>query len=142
MQFVFPTSQTKRYRFPTHINDLVVDRANSQTSEVFIVILKPGEAPPLHKHHDTEQVFYVLDGDGVLRIGRRQKKFTVRTGDVVRIPTATLHSIQCTGKKVLRYLVIDCFIAGRPKKEPTWDTHVKVLCNQQGWNYRQVKEKP
>jgi mannose-6-phosphate isomerase-like protein (cupin superfamily) len=81
MQFVFPISQTKRYRFPTHINDLVVDRADSQTSEVFIVILKPGEAPPLHKHHDTEQVFYVLDGDGVLRIGRRQNKFTVRTGN-------------------------------------------------------------
>jgi mannose-6-phosphate isomerase-like protein (cupin superfamily) len=141
MQFVFPTSQTKRYRFPTHINDLVVDRADSQTSEVFIVILKPSEAPPLHKHHDTEQIFYILDGDGVLRIGRRQKQFTVRTGDVVRIPAATLHSIQCTGKKSLRYLVVNCFITGRPKTEPTWDTHVKVLCDQQGWNYPQVKEK-
>ena len=60
MQFVFPTSSVKRYRLPTHINDLVVDRAESQTSEVFVVIIEPGHAPPPHKHDDTEQVFYIF----------------------------------------------------------------------------------
>ena len=142
MRFVFPTSQTKRYRFPTHVNDLVVDRADSETSEVFIVILRPDEAPPLHKHDDTEQVFYILEGNGVLRTGRSEKRFAVCVGDVVRIPAKTLHSIQCTGKQSLRYLVVDCFIVGRPKNEPTWNRHVKVLCKQQGWNYRKVMEKP
>jgi len=116
MQFVFPTSNAKRYRFPTHINDIVVDRADSQTSEVFVVILEPGEAPPLHKHDDTEQVFYVLEGEGILRIGAGQTEHTVRMGDVVRIPPTTLHSIRCTGKTPLRYLAVDCFWpAGRPK---------------------------
>ena len=46
MRFVFSTAEVKRYRFPTHINDLVVDRADAQTSEVFVVVLEPGEAPP------------------------------------------------------------------------------------------------
>ena len=138
MKFVFPTSETRRYRFPTHINDLVVDRAESQTSEVFVVVLEPGEAPPLHKHDDTEQVFYLLEGEGVLRIGATQEKHAVRPGDVVRIPPTVFHSIQCTGKKPLRYLAIDCFVNGRPVAEPTWESHVKVLCRQQGWNYEQV----
>lgn len=138
MQFVFSTSRVKRYRFPTHVNDLVVDRADAHTSEVFIVVLKPGEAPPLHRHEDTEQVFYILKGNGVLRIGRGLKKYTVRPGDVVRIPPAMLHSIQCAGKKSLRYLAVDCFVGGRPKAEPTWNSHVKVLCRHQGWNYDQV----
>src|SRR5579859_7456535 len=97
MQFVFPTSQLKRYRFPTHTNDLVVDRADAQTSEVFVVVLEPGEAPPLHKHDDTEQIFYILEGEGRLRIGAEKKEFAVRPTDIVRIPPTVLHSIQCTG---------------------------------------------
>ena len=139
MKFVFPTSKTKRYRFPTHVNDLVVDRAESETSEVFVVVLEPGEAPPLHQHDDTEQVFYILEGRGVLRIGAKRKSFPVQPSDVVRIPPRTLHSIQCHGRKPLRYLAVDCFVAGRPAAEPTWDSHVKVLCRQQGWDYRQVR---
>jgi mannose-6-phosphate isomerase-like protein (cupin superfamily) len=138
MQFVFPTSKLKRYRFPTHVNDLVVDRADAETSEVFVVVLEPGEAPPLHQHDDTEQIFYVLSGQGVLRIGARQKRFPVRVGDVVRIPPRTLHSIRCLGKKSLRYLAIDCFVGGRPKAEPTWDSHAHIICENNGWNYDEV----
>jgi mannose-6-phosphate isomerase-like protein (cupin superfamily) len=138
MQFVFPTSQTKRYRFPTHVNDLVVDRADSQTSEVFLVVLEPGEAPPLHQHDDTEQVFYILEGEGTLRIGSEKKELAVRPADVVRIPPKIPHSIQCTGPKLLRYLAIDCFVAGRPTAEPSWDSHVRVMCQREGWDYQQV----
>jgi mannose-6-phosphate isomerase-like protein (cupin superfamily) len=138
MQFIFPTSQVKRYRFPTHSNDLVVDRADASTSEVFLVVLEPGEAPPLHQHHDTEQIFYILEGDGILRIGAGQQEYAVHPTDVVRIPPATLHSIKCSGENPLRYLAIDCFVAGRPKDEPTWDSHARVMCREQGWDYQQV----
>lgn len=138
MQFVFSTSQTRHYRFPTHVNDLVVDRADSQTSEVFVVVLDPGEAPPLHKHDDTEQVFYILEGEGTLRIGSEKKEFPVRPTDVVRIPPTVMHSIQCIGKKPLRYLAIDCFVAGRPEEEPTWDSHVRVMCLRERWDYEKI----
>jgi len=138
MQFVFSTTKIKRYRFPTHTNDLVMDRAAAKASEVFVVVLKPGEAPPLHQHTDTEQIFYILKGKGILCIGAGQKKFPVRPGDVVRIPPKTLHSIRCSGNKSLFYLAVDCFIGGRPSKEPTWDSHVKVLCKQQSWDCESV----
>lgn len=138
MRFVFSTLQTKRYRFPTHVNDLVLDRADSRTSEVFIVVLEPGEAPPLHSHDDTEQVFYILEGEGILRTGAGRQEHTVRPTDVVRIPPSVLHSIQCAGKKPLRYLAVDCFVAGRPETEPTWDSHVQALCREHGWDYDQV----
>ncbi len=134
-QFVFPTRRLKRYRFPTHINDLVVDRAEAAAAEVFVVVLGPGKAPPLHKHDDTEQIFYILSGSGVLRIGKEQQEHRVRTGDVVRIPPKTWHSIRGQGKKSLRYLAVDCFPGGRPKAEPTWEAHVKVLCKEQGWKF-------
>ena len=133
MQFVFPAAKAKRYRFPTHINDLVVDRAQAQTSEVFVVVLEPGEAPPLHKHDDTEQIFYVLEGAGRLTIGRKGESYRAKAGDVVRIPPGVLHSLRCTSRKTLRYLAIDCFVNGRPAAEPTWEAHVRVMCRQHGW---------
>ena len=49
-QYVFDSRQALRYRFPTHTNDLIMDRRDAAASEAFFVILEPGEAPPLHVH--------------------------------------------------------------------------------------------
>ncbi len=43
-QFIFSTRETVHYRFPTHVNDLVMDRAQAETSEVFIVVLEPARS--------------------------------------------------------------------------------------------------
>src|SRR5512140_3234622 len=129
-KFVFSTRDTVRYQFPTHINDLVMDRAEAETSESFIVVLDPGQAPPLHVHHDTEQIFYVLQGHGVLQIAESPETYPVNPGDVVRIPPHTFHSIQCTGGEPLHYLSVDCFVGGKPQAEPTWDSHVRSACEQ------------
>lgn len=141
MQYVFPTSKFIHYRFPTHTNDLVMDRSNATTSEVFIVVLEPGEAPPRHKHDDTEQIFYVLEGAGRLEVGTPPSEHRVAPGDVVRIPVGEWHRIFCEGNQPLRYLAIDCFPGGRPKDEPTWDSHVQVMCKNNGWNYEEITAK-
>jgi oxalate decarboxylase/phosphoglucose isomerase-like protein (cupin superfamily) len=98
IQFVFETSQLQRYQFPTHINDLVLDRSEAQNG-----------------------------------------KFAVKPGDVVRIPPSTRHSIEADSGTPLHYLAVDCFIAGRPQDEPTWDAHVHVVCKQQGWDCETVQ---
>ena len=139
MNYVFSTVQPKRYRFPTHINDLVMDRAEAATSEVFIVEMAPGEAPPRHRHDDMEQIFYVLAGQGRLEVGDPVESFVVSPGDVVRIPVSTWHTVYCLGDEPLRYLAVDCFIAGRPAAEPTWDDHVRVVCEEQGWDFETIK---
>ena len=138
-KFVFSTKETVHYRFPTHVNDLVMDRAEAETSEVFIVILEPGEGPPWHVHHDTEQIFYVIEGTGVLEIGGALETHTVNQGDVVRIPPHTLHRIECQGSHPLRYLSVDCFVGSRPAAEPTWESHVEAMCARNGWDYDNIR---
>jgi len=140
MNYIFSTTRTKRYRFPTHTNELVMDRSDATGSEVFIVELAPGEAPPLHQHSDMEQIFYILIGRGRLVIGENGGEYPVSPGDVVRIPPATLHTIHCLGEATLRYLAVDCFPAGQPEAEPTWDVHVKHVCQELGWDYSQIVE--
>ena len=139
-RYVFSTAETIRYRYPTHVNDLVLDRVEAATTEVFVVVLEPGEAPPLHQHDDAEQIFYVLDGTGVLTIGEPAEQFGVKPGDVVRIPPNTLHSIKCDSAITLRYLSVDAFVGAKPPSEPTWDDHVQALCDRFGWDFDQVKQ--
>ena len=139
--YIFPVKKLIRYQFPTHINDLVMDRSEARFSEVFIVVIEPEKAPPLHCHDDTEQIFYVFEGSGVLSIGKgEQKKISVGLGDVVRIPVGEWHSIKADPDTILKYLAIDCFGSIRNENEPTWDAHVKQLCKEQGWDYNTVKK--
>lgn len=139
MQYVFDTQKIIHYRFPTHVNDLVMDRADATTSEVFITVIAPGESAPLHIHHDTEQIFHVIEGTGTLYIGQEEKAFTLKVGDVARIPPSTWHRAECVGDKPLRYLSVDCFVGGRPSAEPTWESHVKEICKLNGWNFENVR---
>lgn len=140
MNYVFKTDRTTRYRFPTHTNLLVMDRAEATASESFISVMEPGEAPPLHVHHDTEQVFFVLSGQGRLITGEEeQDQGAIVPGDLVRIPPGTWHKVPCVGDEPLRYLVVDVFPGGRPTAEPTWESHVRVVCEGNGWDFDAVK---
>lgn len=140
--YVFPTGNLLRYKFPTHINDLVMDRSEAQFSEVFVVVIEPEKGPPLHRHNDTEQIFYMLEGKGTLTIGKEKQLFRkIAPGDVIRIPLDTWHSVKADNNESIKYLAIDCFGTIRNEDEPTWDSHVRVLCKEQGWDYGKVIEK-
>jgi mannose-6-phosphate isomerase-like protein (cupin superfamily) len=143
MRYVFNANEVVRYRYPTHTNDLLYGREDASATETFIVVLEPGEAPPLHIHRDTEQVFYVIAGAGELQVGEGAGAETLRmkVGDVVRIPPATWHTVCNTGAEPMRYLSVDAFAEGRPAAEPTWDSHVQVLCAEQGWDFDAVRQR-
>jgi mannose-6-phosphate isomerase-like protein (cupin superfamily) len=140
--YKFPTKSLKRYQFPTHINDMIMDRTEAQCSEVFMVIVPVNKGTPFHKHDDTEQIFYILEGQGTLTVNDDSQSFNVAPGDVVRIPMQTFHTIKADKGELLKYLCIDCFGSNRAKNEPTWDEHVKVLCKQNAWNYDTVVQPP
>lgn len=45
---------------------------------------------PLHVHRDEDELFYILEGDHVIRVGKAE--FSVGPGDVVFAPRGTPHS--------------------------------------------------
>jgi quercetin dioxygenase-like cupin family protein len=139
-KYVFSTSDTIRYRFPTHTNELVMDRSESEASESFVVVLEPGESPPIHRHEDYEQLYYVLQGTGRLEINNQGEHFfAIKPGDFIRIPANTYHCVKCTGEEPVRYLSIDCFIGNKSRKEQTWDNHVQAMCVENNWDFDEVK---
>jgi mannose-6-phosphate isomerase-like protein (cupin superfamily) len=139
-QYVFDTRHPIRYRFPTHTNDLIMDRADGAAAEAFFVILEPGEAPPLHVHEDAEQVFFVLEGEATMTVGRDDpESVRLRAGDFVRTPPGRPHAVRNDGSGRFVYLSVDCFVAGPPAAEPTWDSHVRAMCADNGWDFDAVR---
>ena len=130
---IYPTKNAVPYFFLQHCNELVMDRSRAEASEVFVTVIKPGKATPLHKHDDTEQIYYVLSGMGRIERGKpRQARQTIRPGEVVHIPRGSWHKVSCFGRTTLKYLVVDVFPGGRPTREPTWHSHAAAVAQGLG----------
>ncbi len=62
----------------------------------------PGQASRLHRHHRSEELYYIVAGEGHLTIG--DEGFVVRVGDTVCIRPGIPHSLRNTCAEVLRIL--------------------------------------
>jgi uncharacterized cupin superfamily protein len=73
-----------------------------------ITAVPPGKsAYPFHSHRINEEMFFVLQGQGEVRIG--EQVHPVRTGDFIACPAGgveTAHQIRNTGVEELRYLAV------------------------------------
>jgi mannose-6-phosphate isomerase-like protein (cupin superfamily) len=66
------------------------DRTGSANLAAGLVILPPNQAQPdTSQHEATEEVYYVVQGHGLLELGR--DTYEVRGGTVIYVPPATSH---------------------------------------------------
>jgi mannose-6-phosphate isomerase-like protein (cupin superfamily) len=64
--------------------------------------LPPGSSTMAHRHGMTEEIYYVLEGEGLMRLGDESRR--VGPGDAIAIPPGTLHQIANAGPTVLKFL--------------------------------------
>ena len=69
------------------------------------VILLPGKGHDRHNHPESEEILYVLSGEGE-QIVNDEPPFHVKAGDTVYIPVAVFHSTHNTGWGPLRLLAL------------------------------------
>lgn len=83
-------------------------RIGAQKLGYNITAVPPGKrAFPFHNHRVNEEMFFVLQGTGEVRIG--ESTYPIRSGDVVACPAGgkeTAHQIINTGTDELRYLAV------------------------------------
>src|SRR5262245_35846803 len=65
-------------------------------------LVAPGMKTVLHRHRATEEIYYITQGTGRMRLG--PDTFEVAPGDSVCIPPGTPHCIENTGGDALRIL--------------------------------------
>src|SRR3954447_15541697 len=59
--------------------------------------VQPGQRTTPHYHPLTEEIYYLLEGTGRMRIG--DEVLDVQPGDAIAIPPGAVHTIQNTGTK-------------------------------------------
>jgi uncharacterized cupin superfamily protein len=75
-----------------------------------VTSVAPGKrAFPFHNHHVNEEMFFILEGEGRLRLGAAEHP--VRKGDFICCPAGgEAHQLVNTGPSPLRYLAVSTMI--------------------------------
>jgi uncharacterized cupin superfamily protein len=87
---------------------LISDHIGAKHLGYNLSVLPPGTAQcPFHNHHGTEEMFFILEGQGELRFG--DQRYPLRPHDVVACPPSgrdVAHQIINTGTVTMRYLAL------------------------------------
>jgi uncharacterized cupin superfamily protein len=79
---------------------LIAERIGAQKLGYNLTICPPGKKVcPFHNHHVNEEMFFILEGEGVLRFG--EQEYPLRKYDIVACPPggrAVAHQIVNTGR--------------------------------------------
>jgi oxalate decarboxylase/phosphoglucose isomerase-like protein (cupin superfamily) len=78
------------------------------------VMLLPGQGHDRHNHPQSEEILYVLSGEGLQMLADAEP-FPVKAGDTIYVPTAVFHSTMNTGWAPLRLLAI--YNPGGPERD-------------------------
>jgi oxalate decarboxylase/phosphoglucose isomerase-like protein (cupin superfamily) len=69
------------------------------------VVLLPGQGHDRHNHPESEEVLYVLSGEGEQMVAD-EAPFPVQAGSTIYVPTAVFHSTRNTGWQPMRLLAL------------------------------------
>jgi mannose-6-phosphate isomerase-like protein (cupin superfamily) len=64
--------------------------------------LAPGQQTTPHYHSQTEEIYYLLTGSGLMRIDDEERQ--VSAGDAIAIQPGAIHTITNTGTETLKFL--------------------------------------
>ena len=96
--------------FPNHVGGalskplVMPQTAGSRHIDYRISLYQPMARVALHKHTLQEQIYHVLEGEGLMQIAG--KPHVVRKHDVIFLPPGVEHDIENTGLVDLVFLVI------------------------------------
>ncbi|MEZ5657343.1 MAG: cupin domain-containing protein [Burkholderiaceae bacterium] len=80
------------------------DTVGSRQIDYRISTYRPMAYVKRHAHKTQEQVYHVLDGEGLMEIGEQRR--VVRKHDVIFLPPGVPHAIQNSGLGDLTFIVV------------------------------------
>ena len=140
---VFAASGDAAQRFDARTG-MVGARIGARLLGYNITAVPPGKrAFPLHNHMVNEEMFFVLEGSGELRLG--DATHPVRAGDVIACPPGgpeTAHQLVNTGTGELKYLAVSTALSPEICQYPNSDKFAVSVYGDSGrpgdWRFRHV----
>ena len=84
----------------------LMDRTTSEITRCSLAeeTLFPGQSVTPHHHREIEEVYYILSGRGVMRVGDEEREVTA--GDAIYIPRESRHTLENTGTEPIKLLLV------------------------------------
>jgi mannose-6-phosphate isomerase-like protein (cupin superfamily) len=73
--------------------------AETPHSSISVVGWEAGQASPIHSHPDADEIYYVLEGEGLFNDGRKEVR--LGPGATVIFPAGEVHRVQSITRMVL-----------------------------------------
>ena len=114
----------KMRRMPSHPEFRLEGRSRHFQS-FWELELTPGEETSPHSHFESEEIIYLLDGEGLVRVARSERSVT--PGEVVLVPPRVSHMIANRSDRVLRAITVESlFDLGPAEEEPPRESAASI----------------
>ena len=84
---------------------------------IWDTLLDKGVGITPHLHEDVEEVYYILEGSGEVRIG--DEVTSVSNGDIIYIPPRKIHTLIQHGDKMLRFITVSIDTSQKARSPPS-----------------------
>ena len=74
---------------------------------VSLAQLQPTLSYEKHQHRDHEELYYIINGKGKIKIGMEESQF--KDGGIIYIPERTEHTITNNGEEIIEFLAFGGF---------------------------------
>lgn len=116
---------------------VLVDRSQTQLTEMGWNRWRRGLEGPPHSHDAKEQIFYVTDGDGAVVVGK--ERYTVKPGSMVYVPPSVVHQTIVAGDEPLSYLLFNAFLDAGKEGHASFADHIEKV-KQVRWRQAQSQQ--
>jgi len=104
---------------------VLVDRSETELSEVGWNSWRPNLDGPPHKHNDKDQIFYVTDGVGKVKLG--DEVYDVKPGDLAYVPAGLVHQTITTTDVRLSYMLFNIFNRQSKEGHASFADHIEKV---------------
>lgn len=104
---------------------VLIDRSETELTEVGWNSWRPRLDGPPHKHNDKDQIFYITHGIGKVKLG--EESFDVKPGDLAYVPAGLVHQTISSGDEPLSYMLFNIFNDTEKEGHATFAEHIEKV---------------
>jgi mannose-6-phosphate isomerase-like protein (cupin superfamily) len=104
---------------------VLIDRSETELTEIGWNCWRPNLDGPPHKHNDKDQVFYITNGKGVVKLG--DESFPVAEGNLAYVPAGIVHQTITAGSEPLCYILFNIFNDPAKEGHATFKDHIEKV---------------
>lgn len=101
---------------------VLIDRSETELTEAALNSWWPGLDGPPHRHEQKEQIFYVISGRGLVKIGG--ETFDAAPGAFFYVPAGVIHQTINQGSDRLEYFLFNAFLNADKEGHASFADHI------------------